>query len=116
MRRGKKMTKQQRTEQIIYRCLAFGIVLLVTLSILLANLIKDPVFAAIPEPEVKCFYTSYEIQKGDTLWKLAKENKKDNESVHDYLKKVVFINGLESEHDTITAGHYLILPYYEVEE
>lgn len=57
-------------------------------------------------------YKVIEIQKGDSLWSIAKENMNPGfEDIFAYIHEVKRCNQLDS--DTITAGHYLMIPYYE---
>ena len=61
------------------------------------------------------YYTSVQVESGDSLWKLA-EGFKDGHygSTRDYVDEVVRINHLRDE-DSIQSGQYLILPYYSEE-
>lgn len=62
------------------------------------------------EPRVKQVI-SMEIQKGDTLWSIAREYITDEyDSMNEYIREIKASNGLVS--DTIHAGAYLIIPYY----
>ena len=54
---------------------------------------------------------SIQIEKGDTLWDIAKEYMTDEyDTVTDYVEEIKASNGLVS--DTIHAGNYIIVPYY----
>jgi LysM repeat protein len=54
---------------------------------------------------------SMEIQKGDTLWSIAKEHITDEyDDINEYIHEIKTSNGLVS--DTIHEGAYLIIPYY----
>jgi hypothetical protein len=60
------------------------------------------------------YYTSYEIQSGDTLTSIAqKYTVNSNVSVQDYIDEVKKNNNLVS--DKITSGHYLVISYYSDE-
>ncbi len=61
------------------------------------------------------YYTSILLESGDTLWTLAEEygDEVHYKSVSAYIKEVMEINHLDSEQ--ITAGNYLIVPYYSTE-
>lgn len=62
------------------------------------------------EPRVKQVI-SMRIQKGDTLWSIAKEYITDDyEDLNDYIREIKSSNGITS--DTIHAGAYLIIPHY----
>lgn len=58
------------------------------------------------------YYKSVMVEDGDTLWNYAElyGNKQVHEKNEDYIKEVIEMNFLDS--DEITAGQYLILPYY----
>ena len=55
-------------------------------------------------------YMSVEIQKGDTLWSIAKENAPENMSIHKYIQEVRRINHLIT--NDIISGEALIIPIY----
>ena len=57
------------------------------------------------------YYTSLEIQSGDTLWSIASRYADEAYiSVEDYIKEIKVINHLPS--DMIIEGHYLTVFYY----
>ena len=58
------------------------------------------------------YFTRYEIEKGDTLWEIAKANIDYTyyNSVQDYIDEVAAINHLDS--DTIVVGDSIIIPYF----
>lgn len=61
------------------------------------------------------YFTNIEVQYGESLWDIAEtyfcESKYDN--YEHYISEVMQINGMYSEE--ISAGSYLIVPYYSVE-
>lgn len=61
------------------------------------------------------YYANIEVQYGESLWDIADtyfcEAKYDN--YEHYISEVMQINGMYSE--DISAGSYLIVPYYSVE-
>lgn len=61
------------------------------------------------------YYKSTVVKSGDTLWDFAEEygESKYYDSKQDYVREVMLMNGLEN--DRITAGQYIILPYYSAE-
>lgn len=57
------------------------------------------------------YYTSIEIQRGDSLWSIAETYISDEyDSVQDYIDEIKSINHITD--DTITQGSYLCVPYY----
>lgn len=66
-----------------------------------------------PEPRYK-YYTSIQIQTGDTLWSIA-ENYMTGEyaDIYEYINEVMEINHLNS--DFLQAGKRLCVPYYSSE-
>lgn len=57
-------------------------------------------------------YRVIQIEEGDSLWSIAKENMDPGFSdINEYIREVRRCNQLDS--DTITAGNYLMVPYYE---
>lgn len=61
------------------------------------------------------YYTSVQVQPGDTLWDLADRyaGGEHYESQAQYITEVMNMNHLTEE--TICAGDYLIIPYYSEE-
>lgn len=54
------------------------------------------------------YYRSIEIQRGDTLWEIAKDSMtSEYNSISEYIKALKEINGLDS--DEIQAGRMLII-------
>lgn len=65
---------------------------------------------ASQQPSFK-YYTSIEIQPGDTLWSIAAAYMSpEYDSVQDYIDEVKELNQLGPDH--IHAGQYLTVPYY----
>ena len=58
------------------------------------------------------------MEEGDTLWSIALEYNDEElskSSTKDYIEDVVSINNLVRD-DKITAGNYIIVPVYVVED
>ena len=61
-------------------------------------------------PAMSRCYKSITIQKGDSLWAIAKEYSQDTElSVKEYVDELKRMNGLKE--DTIHAGNHLTVMY-----
>ena len=60
------------------------------------------------------YYTSIEIQSGDTLWSIASEIAEAYDlDTRECVKELMFMNNLKN--DTIHAGNYLTVFYYDDE-
>lgn len=60
------------------------------------------------------YYTSIQIQKGDSLWSIAgKYGESSGMTTSQYIKELKNINGLKE--DTIHSGHYLTVMYFETD-
>lgn len=60
------------------------------------------------------YYTSIQVQKGDTLWDIASEHiSGEYASMNDYIDEICEINHV-SDSD-IHSGQYLTIPYYSNE-
>ncbi len=58
------------------------------------------------------YYTSIQIQDGDSLWSIAEEYRTHSgKSAAEYVCDLKEMNSLSS--DTIHAGHYLTIYYYD---
>ncbi len=64
-----------------------------------------------PEEQVSKYYTSIQIQSGDTLWEVANEYiTSEYASMNEYIKEVKHLNSLDD--DKIHEGQFLTVPYY----
>lgn len=60
---------------------------------------------------VEKYYTSIEIQDGDSLWSIASQYKaKSGKTTGELVDELKQMNCLSE--DTIHTGHYLVIPYY----
>lgn len=61
------------------------------------------------------YYKSTVVSAGDTLWDYANEygTNRYYDDQQEYISEVMQMNGLDS--DRITAGQYIVLPYYSAE-
>ena len=57
-------------------------------------------------------YKIIEIKKGDSLWSIARDNMNPGyKDIYNYIQDIKECNQLDQE--SITAGNYLMIPYYE---
>ena len=67
--------------------------------------------AALDAAAIERYYTSIQIQQGDSLWSIAGKYKENSGlTVEQYVKELKNINGLKE--DTIHSGHYLTVMYF----
>jgi len=60
------------------------------------------------------YYTSIQIEAGDTLWQIANNYITDEYSdIHEYIAEVCSINHILE--DEIHAGQYIVIPYYSTD-
>ena len=100
---------------IIVRNRKIMLILLIVISFIFGFAFFTNKADAESSREVYTYYTSYEIQPGDTLWSIA-----DQFMGPDYTNKEDFIANIKSQNhllsDDITAGKYLVIKYSSYEE
>lgn len=107
------MKKNSRAEQIIRNRKIFILVTFV-LSLIFGIIVFSSRAAAEDNREIYTYYTSYEVQYGDTLWSIAdKYMGPDYVSKDDFISNIKNLNHLSS--DSITAGNYIIIEYSSYE-
>lgn len=61
------------------------------------------------------YYTSVQVSYGESLWSIAESYRDEHyDCIQDYINEVIHINHLR-DGDSVTAGQYLIVPYYSSE-
>lgn len=87
------------------------LVTIITSSFLISGLISSGSSRAAGQDRSYKYYTSLEIQEGDTLWEIASEHiTEEYASVTEYVNEIKVLNHLGD--DSIHAGQYLTIPYY----
>lgn len=83
--------------------------------ITLCSIIFSTTNAQAAPAETTCkYYTSIQIESGDTLWAIASEYITDEYAdMHEYMEEVCAINHISE--DEIHAGQYIVVPYYALE-
>ena len=111
-------TNSRRRKQNVFSSKRMLFIAITVVAILLGvvignNVINSSHSSAYTTVEKELCYTSIKIQSGDTLWTIAEEYMcPEYDDINAYIKDVKQINNLHS--DTIHAGRYLMVPYYEV--
>ena len=103
--------KHKRTHHVQQHMIALFVFTLLIAFFLIGNSIIT--FAgAKSNQDLHKYYTSVQLQKGDSLWSLASEYApKDVVSRKQFINEVCRINGI-SENNTLHSGDYLIVSYY----
>ncbi|MGN0143138.1 MAG: LysM peptidoglycan-binding domain-containing protein [Roseburia sp.] len=97
-----------RNQKILLGFLFMAIVLIVVSSILFFGTLRAN--AASTETSSK-YYTSIQVEEGDTLWEIADSYMTDEYSDRqEYITEICNMNHISE--DTIHAGQYLTIPYY----
>lgn len=90
-------------------------ILILSIFLIAGNIALFSRSKAAPMDHSYKYYTSIEIQKGDTLWSIAEEHvTAEYASIQDYVAELKELNGLGD--DGIHAGQYLTISYYSQEK
>lgn len=96
------------------RRIAFIFCLLVAVIIICFILFESIMAQAAPSEHIYKYYTSIQIESGDTLWEIADEYISDEYSdIYEYIAEVCTINHISE--DEIHTGQYIVVPYYSSE-
>ena len=103
--------KRRRQRQV--RCYLLSMVLAAVLTAGCVFSLCILITKAQEEEEVSFkYYTSIQVSYGESLWSIARTYQDDHyDCTQDYVDEVIHINHLKDGED-ITAGQYLIIPYY----
>ncbi len=105
---NKKRRQRQLRRNIITGVIA--LILIISLTVALGSIM---VYAQSNDKVTMYkYYTSIEVQQGETLWSIAEKNLETGqyEDLISYIKEILHINHLKD--DTIIAGQNLIIPYF----
>ena len=108
MREYKKIYPNQDLQQkriVVLFCLLIAVVMFSIIFLRTTNA------QAAPAEVTYKYFTSIQVEAGDTLWTIACEYVSDEYSnVNEYIKEVCSINHISK--NEIHAGQYLVIPYY----
>lgn len=108
------LNQRARKVMIQKRVIAIAGILIVSLLILLGSSIRTFASSCDNKPLYK-YYTSIQIEKGDSLWTLSDKYIVDGVySKDDFIKETSELNHLTNQ-DELHAGDYLTIAYYSTE-
>ena len=106
---NKKYVKQRKSRRSSIKFLLCAILVVFTL-ILISVTVKNTSASSDIKPRSK-FYTSINIEQGQTLWDIAAEySTYEYSDYNEYIDEIIAINGLKSEY--IKSGDNICIPYY----
>ena len=84
----------------------------IALAIIICTFLSGAVRTQAAPSEISCkYYTSIEVQSGDTLWSIASDHiTEEYRDMNAYIDEVCSINKISQ--NEIHAGQYLTIPYY----
>ena len=103
-----------RNRRIVVRRqkIALVSVAFIALAIIICTFLSGAVRTQAAPSEISCkYYTSIEVQSGDTLWSIASDHiTEEYRDMNAYIDEVCSINKISQ--NEIHAGQYLTIPYY----
>lgn len=111
MRKSDRIRRQREAVQMRISFLFCSIIAVFMFCSILFGTIHTQ---AAPAETTHKYYTSIEVESGDTLWEIAGEYISDEySSMNEYITEICSINHISK--DEIRAGQCLVLPYYSTE-
>lgn len=109
---GSHSKKKERVKANLAAKFLSALLIIVLISVFALILGKENTTQAGESIKYNKYFKSIEINSGDTLWSIAKENIPQNSSIdiRDYINEVSQINSLSG--GEITSGMNLVVPYY----
>lgn len=111
----RRNTKKRRIAELKRRLFLSGTVLVAILvAVITITGLKNVGATNNSENPIYKYYTSYEIQPGDTLTSIAQKYTVNSDvSIAEYIREVKKNNDLVT--DKITSGNYIVISYYSDE-
>lgn len=107
----------RRKQQVMYQRL---VIIILTICIIFCGVLLGSTIMASGRSKASDdhaafkYYTSVQIEKGDSLWSIAVNHMTpEYDNVQDYIEEVKELNQLDE--DNIHSGQYLTIPYYSSE-
>lgn len=109
-----QLAKRERTVRFQKRFIAIAGILIISLAIILGTSIRAFASSHNEKKQIYKYYTSVEVESGDTLWSLADNYiAQYNIDKTDYISEVCSLNQLQD--GQIHAGQHIIVAYYSTE-
>lgn len=105
-----KIALFRRNSTQFFTIILFTIVMIVC-CVFISSILNGGKLKAADVSDKEKFYTSIEIQPGDSLWSIASDYMSEEyASIQEYIEDVKALNGMGT--DEIHAGKFIIIPYY----
>lgn len=111
----RRMVQSKKYRIWVGKLAVSGAVLFLGIPLILSLLLSNPVKAGGEDDNVLYkYFHMIEIEAGDTLWEIAKENyDPSSQTIKEYIAEVMNINHLYGTE--IYAGERIMIPYYSAE-
>ncbi len=115
-RANRSLAKRAAIVSLQKKLIAITILIVVSVIVLLASSISAMASAKNNSKPVYKYYTSIEVQDGDTLWSIA-DSYIDGYNIDrdDYMDEICELNHLDLDGSSIHSGEYLTIAYYSNE-
>lgn len=114
-RANRSLAKRAAIVSLQKRMIAIIILIVVSLIVILASSISAMASAKNNAQPIHKYYTSIEVQPGDTLWSIADSYIAEfNIDREDYMEELSELNHLDMD-GSIHSGEYLTIAYYSNE-
>lgn len=106
----RKVANSREAQQ---KCIVMNFCIIIAVILISIIFLRSTSAQAAPTEVSSKYFTSIQVEAGDTLWTIATEHITDEYSdIHEYMNEVCSINHISA--DEIHAGQYIVIPYYAV--